>query len=151
MRACDFVLPSCLPADTLLGTLTVEEMLMYTAELKRPTSHSHAQKKKAVEELVELLALEGCRNVLIGRCWRYACCHLLLAPELSCMHASDRLRTSVNINRLRVLGCASSTFPPPRPPTPPMQRHEQGHQRRAGQARQHWHCPGHQPPRALPG
>ncbi|PSC74385.1 P-loop containing nucleoside triphosphate hydrolase isoform B [Micractinium conductrix] len=52
--------------DTLLGTLTVEEMLMYTAELKRPTSHSHAQKKKAVEELVELLALEGCRNVLIG-------------------------------------------------------------------------------------
>ncbi|EFN51572.1 hypothetical protein CHLNCDRAFT_140061 [Chlorella variabilis] len=52
--------------DTLLGTLTVEEMLMYTAELKRPISQSHDVKKAAVEELIDVLALEGCRNVLIG-------------------------------------------------------------------------------------
>jgi ABC-type multidrug transport system ATPase subunit len=41
-------------------------MLMYTAELKRPISQSHAEKKSAVEELIDVLALEGCRNVLIG-------------------------------------------------------------------------------------
>ena len=39
---------------------------MYTAELKRPISQSHDVKKAAVEELIDVLALEGCRNVLIG-------------------------------------------------------------------------------------
>lgn len=52
--------------DTLLGILTVEEMLMYTAELKRPITQSHSHKKAAVDELIDLLALDGCRNVLIG-------------------------------------------------------------------------------------
>ena len=35
--------------DTLLPILTVEEMLMYTAELKRPRSESRATKRAAVE------------------------------------------------------------------------------------------------------
>lgn len=43
-------------ADTLLGILTVEEMLMYTAELKRPLSETLAQKKEVVEELIEVRA-----------------------------------------------------------------------------------------------
>ncbi|KAL4428045.1 hypothetical protein ABPG75_002134 [Micractinium tetrahymenae] len=52
--------------DTLLPTLTVHEMLMYTAELKRPTSEPREEKQAAVEELLQVLALEGCRNVKIG-------------------------------------------------------------------------------------
>ncbi|KAL4421764.1 hypothetical protein ABPG77_009747 [Micractinium sp. CCAP 211/92] len=52
--------------DTLLGTLTVEEMLMYTADLKRPVSQSRADKQAAVDELIDVLALEPCRDVLIG-------------------------------------------------------------------------------------
>ena len=52
--------------DTLLDILTVEEMLMYTAELKRPVQQPFAEKKAAVEELIDVLALESCRKVRIG-------------------------------------------------------------------------------------
>lgn len=52
--------------DTLLPMLTVEEMLMYTAELKKPITDSRESKRDAVEELLHVLALESCRNVLIG-------------------------------------------------------------------------------------
>ena len=52
--------------DTLLPILTVEEMLLYTAELKRPMSDSHESKVADVEELLQVLALDSCRNVLIG-------------------------------------------------------------------------------------
>ena len=52
--------------DTLLGILTVEEMLLYTAELKRPMSEPLASKKAAVEQLLDALALTPCRDVKIG-------------------------------------------------------------------------------------
>lgn len=52
--------------DTLLDVLTVEEMLLYTAELKRPLSEPWAEKKSAVDELLKVLALEPCRHVKIG-------------------------------------------------------------------------------------
>lgn len=52
--------------DTLLGMLTVEEMLLYTAELKRPVGESLAVKKAAVEELLQKLGLTACRKVVIG-------------------------------------------------------------------------------------
>ena len=39
--------------DTLIPELTVEEMLMYTAELKRPRSESLEDKKDAVDRLVD--------------------------------------------------------------------------------------------------
>jgi ABC-type uncharacterized transport system YnjBCD ATPase subunit len=52
--------------DTLLGILTVEEMLLYTAEMKRPISESLASKKDAVEEVLHCLALTSCRDVKIG-------------------------------------------------------------------------------------
>ena len=47
--------------DTLLPILTVEEMMLYTAELKRPMSESIESKKKAVEDLVTDLGLDVCR------------------------------------------------------------------------------------------
>lgn len=53
-------------ADTLVDVLTVEEMLMYTAELKRPVQEQRASKKAAVDALIDDLGLETCRNVRIG-------------------------------------------------------------------------------------
>ncbi|EFJ44628.1 hypothetical protein VOLCADRAFT_95021 [Volvox carteri f. nagariensis] len=49
--------------DTLLGILTVYEMLLYTAELKRPVSEPLESKKRAVEDLLDKLALSRCRDV----------------------------------------------------------------------------------------
>ncbi len=53
-------------ADTLLDTLTVYEMLLYTAQLKRPFSEATAQKRDAVERVIERLSLSDCRNTRIG-------------------------------------------------------------------------------------
>ena len=53
-------------ADTLVDVLTVEEMLMYTAELKRPLRESTASKRAAVDALIQDLNLGGCRSTRIG-------------------------------------------------------------------------------------
>jgi len=52
--------------DTLISILTVEEMLMYTAELKRSISEPLSSKRAAVEQVLKKLALDTCRDVLIG-------------------------------------------------------------------------------------
>ncbi|EFJ42159.1 hypothetical protein VOLCADRAFT_107413 [Volvox carteri f. nagariensis] len=52
--------------DTLLGDLTVREMLMYTAELKRPMEEPLADKRREVEVLLQRLALSNCSDVKIG-------------------------------------------------------------------------------------
>ncbi|KAG2446852.1 hypothetical protein HYH02_008009 [Chlamydomonas schloesseri] len=52
--------------DTLLGDLTVREMLTYTAELKRPTSEPLKDKRHAVDVLLQRLALAPCGDVRIG-------------------------------------------------------------------------------------
>jgi len=52
--------------DTLLGILTVEEMLLYTAELKRSMNEPLSSKRQAVDEIINMLALDSCRDVLIG-------------------------------------------------------------------------------------
>lgn len=52
--------------DTLVPSLTVFEMLMYTAELKRPVSEPYASKRAAVDALIAKLGLESCRDVKIG-------------------------------------------------------------------------------------
>lgn len=39
---------------------------MYTADLKRPVSQSVEEKRAAVEELLDVLGLQNCRNVRIG-------------------------------------------------------------------------------------
>ena len=58
--------PLCRGADTLVDVLTVEEMLLYTAELKRPLRESTKSKKQAVNVLIQDLALTGCRATRIG-------------------------------------------------------------------------------------
>jgi ABC-type multidrug transport system ATPase subunit len=52
--------------DTLLPILTVEEMLLYTAELKRPLSEPFAAKKAVVESVIGSLGLASCRDVMCG-------------------------------------------------------------------------------------
>jgi len=52
--------------DTLVGELTVEQMLMYTAELKLPQRLSKAEKQQRVEEVISKLRLEKCRGTVIG-------------------------------------------------------------------------------------
>ena len=49
-----------------MDVLTVEEMLMYTAELKRPLREGKSSKKAAVDGLIDDLGLEACKNVRIG-------------------------------------------------------------------------------------
>lgn len=52
--------------DTLLGTLTVQEMLSYTAHLKLPMSVSRSEKRRRVEELIDRLGLMPCKHTRIG-------------------------------------------------------------------------------------
>lgn len=52
--------------DTLVGILTVREMLLYTAELKWPRQKPLAEKLAAVNGLLEKLSLEDCQNVRVG-------------------------------------------------------------------------------------
>jgi ABC-type multidrug transport system ATPase subunit len=52
--------------DTLLPNLTVEEMLSYTAELKRPLSEPFSAKKAVVEKVINELGLASCRDVMCG-------------------------------------------------------------------------------------
>uniref|UniRef100_A0A7S3VU76 ABC transporter domain-containing protein n=1 Tax=Dunaliella tertiolecta TaxID=3047 RepID=A0A7S3VU76_DUNTE len=52
--------------DTLIGILTVKEMLLYTAEMKRPVSEPYASKAAAVDDVLDKLALDSCKDTLIG-------------------------------------------------------------------------------------
>lgn len=52
--------------DTLVGELTVKDMLMYTAELRLATSMSKADKLARVEEIIATLGLAKCANTVIG-------------------------------------------------------------------------------------
>jgi len=52
--------------DTLLPILTPYEMLLYTAELKLPTSVPLEEKKHRVERVIRKLGLQQCRDVRIG-------------------------------------------------------------------------------------
>lgn len=53
-------------ADTLIGNMTVREMLLYTAELKNPTSMPLQDKRARVEEVISELGLSSCGDVNIG-------------------------------------------------------------------------------------
>jgi ATP-binding cassette subfamily G (WHITE) protein 2 len=52
--------------DTLIGSLTVREMLMYTALLKRPLEEEAAAKAAVVEHAIDTLGLARCADVRIG-------------------------------------------------------------------------------------
>ena len=63
--------------DTLLDILTVREMLLYTAEMKRPVKEKLSEKVKIVDHFVEKLNLTSCKDTTIGnnlnRCAAEAC------------------------------------------------------------------------------
>jgi len=52
--------------DTLVGELTVDQMLLYTADLKLPTRLSRSEKKQRCDEIVSKLRLDKCRSTVIG-------------------------------------------------------------------------------------
>jgi len=52
--------------DTLLGVLTVRQMLLYQAELKCSRSEPLKAKKERVESVIQDLGLAGCADVAIG-------------------------------------------------------------------------------------
>ena len=52
--------------DTLIGSLTVREMLHYTALLKRPVHEPAEAKKAVVESAISTLGLSRCADVRIG-------------------------------------------------------------------------------------
>lgn len=59
LLCCDSLACCSLQFDTLVGDLTVSEMLMYTAELKRPRSEPHQHKAEAVAQLIDRLVSAG--------------------------------------------------------------------------------------------
>ncbi len=67
-------------ADTLLDNLTVEEMLLYTAEMKNPVGLPLAAKRARVRLVLEQLALTGCRGVRIGNALSRGISGALLRP-----------------------------------------------------------------------
>ena len=86
----------CCCADTLLDNLTVEEMLMYTAEMKNPVRDSLASKKAKVALVMEQLALTSCKSVKIGNALDRG---ISGAPDMSnliwqphAVHSSQRLQ-----------------------------------------------------------
>lgn len=52
--------------DTLVGELTVWQMLSYTAELKLSAELTSKERQDRVEEVIVMLNLESCRNTVIG-------------------------------------------------------------------------------------
>eukprot|EP00227_Mantoniella_beaufortii_P007206 CAMPEP_0197606508 /NCGR_PEP_ID=MMETSP1326-20131121/45194_1 /TAXON_ID=1155430 /ORGANISM="Genus nov. species nov., Strain RCC2288" /LENGTH=625 /DNA_ID=CAMNT_0043174433 /DNA_START=168 /DNA_END=2045 /DNA_ORIENTATION=- len=52
--------------DTLIAALTVREMLLYTAELKRPREELFTDKEKEVDKLIKELGLWEARDVVVG-------------------------------------------------------------------------------------
>eukprot|EP01024_Parvocaulis_polyphysoides_P058991 TRINITY_DN6370_c0_g1_i6.p1 TRINITY_DN6370_c0_g1~~TRINITY_DN6370_c0_g1_i6.p1 ORF type:complete len:630 (+),score=106.23 TRINITY_DN6370_c0_g1_i6:31-1920(+) len=52
--------------DTLLGVLTVREMLLYTAEMKRSVEESYENKVRVVDDVISKLALTVCKDTAIG-------------------------------------------------------------------------------------
>jgi len=52
--------------DTLVGELTVRDMLMYTAALRLPTTMTTAEKKTRVDEVIATLGLAVCEHTVIG-------------------------------------------------------------------------------------
>lgn len=52
--------------DTLIGNMTVREMLQYTVELKSPMAEPAASKAARVARALDQLSLETCADVLVG-------------------------------------------------------------------------------------
>ena len=57
---------SAAPADALIENLTVFEMLLYTAEMKIDRRMPFREKCRKVQEVIDQLALNTCRDTRIG-------------------------------------------------------------------------------------
>ncbi len=76
--------------DTLIPTLTVGEMLLYTAELKRSISEPLSSKQEAVDELLKRLALESCKDVVVRGCWGALGCAVVMCCRAGLLGALGR-------------------------------------------------------------
>ena len=56
--------------DTLVGELTVAQMLQYTAALKLPRNTSAAARTQRVHEVISMLDLQSCQDTVIGNALR---------------------------------------------------------------------------------
>lgn len=52
--------------DVFFPNLTVRETLTYAAQLRLPSTLSAEEKKERVEEVLDLMQLRGCQNLLVG-------------------------------------------------------------------------------------
>ena len=135
-------------ADTLLGNLTVYEMLAYTAELKNPMHEPFEQKAAKVEQVLQQLGLSGCRGVRIGsqlargisgarplrRCLVGSTFfNFLVLPKFTNSARGAALRCCLAVCFEVTYECRALLC------------------RRSVQAREHRHCAGDQPARAVPG
>ena len=52
--------------DVVMGTLTVRENLMFSANLRLPKSYSAAEKSGKVNDTIEELGLSACANTKVS-------------------------------------------------------------------------------------
>lgn len=55
--------------DLLFAHITVEETLQYAAELRLPADMTKEEKKNRVDDVINQLGLEGCRNTVVGNAY----------------------------------------------------------------------------------
>ncbi len=96
----------CGAADTLIGNLTVFEMLLYTADLKLPRRMPYKDKVRKVSYIITQLALTTCQHVRIGSTVQRGISGECSSPSrptmtwTACMHASCA-RTALSANLAR--------------------------------------------------
>lgn len=56
--------------DVVMGTLTVRENIMFSANLRLPTTISAAEKEKQVNDVIEELGLEKCADSKVSELQR---------------------------------------------------------------------------------
>jgi ATP-binding cassette subfamily G (WHITE) protein 2 len=78
--------------DLLFPHSTVEETLLYSAALRMPQDSTSEERRAAVEDVIERLGLQSCRNTIVGSATVRGtqACRVLL--EACWIGTSDRLR-----------------------------------------------------------
>lgn len=56
--------------DLLVGSMTVQETLDFTAKLRLPTSYTHEQRAQRVEEVLAAMEIAHTRDTIIGDAFR---------------------------------------------------------------------------------
>ena len=59
--------------DVVMGTLTVRENFMFSANLRRPRSETHKEKKQKVEETIVELGLTKCADSRVSHVMMCLC------------------------------------------------------------------------------